>query len=177
MAKKQWWPPNVDPSAYPVYRAVEERLDPRRPIKEIPTHVEGPTCGRDNHLYIIAKVQAGLPLSIAERDLVAETLRHRWLTPKEWRLYRAWSEVRLYEQAQGIADPSSKLKSLADPDSKLRPEAPDAGVPHGQREKWMQDVYGKNEDALKGFIGRRRRKLKGVVVRRRKLKTRRKRPR
>jgi hypothetical protein len=120
------------------YRSIEEALDPTRPLPPEPTtYEEGPTCGK--FLYIIAKVQVGLPLSIDERTLVSETLRRQWLTRKEWEAYNTWHELQLYEAAKRVAH---------------------HGVPYKQREKWVQALYGKSPKALKQFIGRRRRALK-----------------
>jgi hypothetical protein len=91
----------------------------------------GKRCG--DWLYIIAKVQIGLPLSIIERDLVLDALRRQWLTPKEWKAYRRQLELQQYEDAKKIAQ---------------------YGVPYGQREEWVQRLYGKSKKALTQYFSR-----------------------
>jgi hypothetical protein len=108
------------------FRNIKEILDPTRPT-------DGPRCGE--WLYIVAKVQAGLPLSIVERDLAADALRQRWLTRKEYTAYQRWRELEHYEATKRLAH---------------------YGVPRGQREDWVQSLYGKSKEALKRYFIRRR---------------------
>ncbi len=63
------------------YNRVEDALDPARPLAEPTTSWRGPTGGQ--FLYIIAKVQANLPLSADDRDFILGVLRKFCLTPKE----------------------------------------------------------------------------------------------
>jgi len=83
----------------------------------------------------VKRVGGPVPLSIKERTLVAETLRRAWLTPEEWKAYRHRRELQLYEATKKIAR---------------------YGVPYGQREQWVQRLYGKSREALKQFVTRRR---------------------
>jgi hypothetical protein len=104
-----------------------------RPVPQLPTSDAGPRCGK--WLFIIAKVQAGLPLSITERDFVADVLRENLLSRKHWRAYKRWKELRHYEQVR-----------------KMAPYA----VPYGQYQEWVQGVLGKSKAALMRFVARRR---------------------
>jgi hypothetical protein len=99
-----------------------------------PAPIAGKTCGK--HLYVIAKVEAGLPLSIAERDFVAGVLRRELLTKNELKAYRRWRELQRYEAAQRIAEQAA---------------------PYGQREDFKLSLYGKSKDTLKHYLTRLRR--------------------
>jgi hypothetical protein len=99
-----------------------------------PAPINGETCGK--WLYVIAKVEAGLPLSIAERDLVADLLREEFLTKSELKEYRRWRELQRYEAAQRIAE---------------------RAAPYGQREDFKLSLYGKSKDTLKHYLTRLRR--------------------
>jgi hypothetical protein len=74
-------------------------------------------------------------LSINERTLVAETLRWAWLTRKEWKTHVWQRELEDYEATKRLGH---------------------YGVPYGQREDWIQRLYGKNKEALKRYFIRRR---------------------
>jgi len=105
-------------------RNIKELFDPTRPS-------DGPRCGE--WLYIIAKVQAGMPLSFFERDMVVDALRQKWLTPKEWKAYRRQQELRQYEATKKLAH---------------------HGVPYGRREEWVQRLYGKSKTTLTRYFTR-----------------------
>jgi hypothetical protein len=75
-------------------------------------------------------------LTINERVRVAATLRHAWLSRKEWRAYCWDVEVAQYE----------KLKEIAK-----------TNVPYGQREGWIQRYYGKSKNTLIRYFTRKRR--------------------
>jgi hypothetical protein len=87
-----------------------------------------PACFGETHF---------VPLSIDERTLVRETLRAAWLTHKEWKAYKRQIELRQYEVAKEIAR---------------------RGVPYGQREQFVQALYGRSRKALRQFIRRLRRR-------------------
>jgi hypothetical protein len=76
-----------------------------------------------------------VPLSINERTLIAETLRRAWMTQKEWKSYRARQELDQYEAIKKIAH---------------------HGVPYGQREAWIQSLYGKSKTTLIRYFTRKR---------------------
>jgi len=73
------------------------------------------------------------PLSIEERRLIAETLRWAWLTRKEWKAHRQQLELRHYEATKRLAE---------------------HGVPYGQREEWIQRLYGKSKTTLIRYFSR-----------------------
>ena len=99
-----------------------------------PTSDAGPRCG--NCLFLIAKVQAGLPLSIVERDFILDVIRESLFSPKDWKDYQHWRELRFYDQ--------------------LRKIAPYAAPP-GEREDWTRRVLKKGEAALRRWVSRARR--------------------
>jgi hypothetical protein len=76
-----------------------------------------------------------VPLSINERILLAEALRWACLTRKEWKAYRRRRELEDYKATQGLA---ARV------------------VPYGQREDWIQRLYGKRKEALTRYFIRRR---------------------
>jgi len=104
-----------------------------RPVPQLPTSDAGPRCGK--WLFVIAKVQAGLPLSVTERDFVTDVLRENLLSRKHWRDYKRWKKLRLYEQVRDLA-----------------PYA----VPYGQQQEWVQGVFGKSRAALMRWVTRMR---------------------
>jgi hypothetical protein len=104
----------------------------------------------DEQQAIITKLEDGLnrpfeqaasgavgpvPLSINERTLVAESLRFAWLTRKEWKSYRRQRELEDYGATKRLAR---------------------YVMPYGQREEWVQRLYGKSKEALKRYFIRRR---------------------
>jgi hypothetical protein len=135
-------------------RRIEEMLDPTRPIAEPTTSIDGPTCGE--WLFIVAKVQAGLPLSIAERDFVADVLREKWLKPKEYAAYRRTVKLKHIEVARKLVATSW----LDAPDAWSKP-ADNAkkkqSVRRGDRERWVQETHGfPSQRALEEFVKRER---------------------
>ena len=95
-----------------------------------------PTGGR--FLWIIAKVQAGLPLSIGERDLVSDTLRRQWFTAQEYNAYLRAVKLKHIEAGRLLAKHA---------------------VEHGRREEWVRKVHGfPTPEALKEFVKRERRR-------------------
>jgi hypothetical protein len=106
----------------------------------------------DEQRAIIAKLEHGLDdrfmtigapfvtagpvlLTINERVRVAATLRHAWLSRKEWRAYCRSVELAQY----------AKLKDIAK-----------NNVPRGQRQDWIQRYYGKSKETLKRYFVRKR---------------------
>jgi hypothetical protein len=81
-----------------------------------------------------------VPLSIDERVLITESLRRAWSTPEEWKAYRRQRELEQYEAAKKLAR---------------------YGVPYGQREEWIQHLYGKSKETLTRYFIRIRASLKG----------------
>ena len=79
-------------------RSIKEMLDPTRPIAEPTTFRHGPKGGK--FLYIIAKVQAGLPLSVLDRDIILQALRKQWLTTKEHAAFLRAAELRQIDDAR-----------------------------------------------------------------------------
>jgi hypothetical protein len=129
-------------------RSIEEMLDPTRPIRWPTTFESGPRCG--TFLHLIAKVQADLPLSIADRDIILAVLRRNFLGPKDYaRLLR---QVRLRHIETG-----KKLisrKHLHSGDDKPKP-----AVPFGQQEEWLQKAHGfPSQAALRQFKKRERKR-------------------
>jgi hypothetical protein len=97
--------------------------------------VNGPTSGK--FLYIIAKVQAGLPLAILDRDIILEALRKQWLTKKERSAFLRQAKLRHIEVSREIAK---------------------RGVQHGRREEWVQKIHEfDTPEALDQFVKRERR--------------------
>jgi hypothetical protein len=69
----------------------------KRPPAEPTTFVRGRTGG------IIAKVQADLPLSALDRDIIIEVLRKHWLTKKEHAAFLRQAKLRAIENLKGLA--------------------------------------------------------------------------
>jgi hypothetical protein len=99
-------------------RSIEEMLDPTRPIAQPTTFVGGPMCGK--FIYIMAKVQAGLPLSALDRDIILEVLRRQWLTKKEHSAFLRQAKRRHIETSRDLAK---------------------HGVRYGDRERWVQTIH------------------------------------
>jgi len=83
------------------YRTIKDALDPARPIPEPTTFVGGRRGGK--FVYLIAKVQAGLPLSALDRDLILEVLRKQWLTKKEHDAFLRWAKLKHIEASEELA--------------------------------------------------------------------------
>src|SRR5215469_8351483 len=99
----------------------------------------------------MAKVQAGLPLSVLDRDIILEVLRKAWLTPKEHRAFLRLAKLKQIEVAEELAQHTVNLKTVPD------------------RAQWVRSVYGALEGktkslpskgALKEFKARMRNKRK-----------------
>jgi hypothetical protein len=135
-------------------RSIEEMLDPTRPIAQPTTFVGGRRGGE--YLFIIAKVQAGLPLSIFERDFVADVLRQKWLKKKEYAAYRRTVKLKHIEVARKLA----AISWFDVPDVWSKP-AKDAkqkrSVRRGDRERWVREIHEfPTSAALKQFVKRER---------------------
>ena len=102
-----------------------------RQIELSKTTVDGETCGK--WLYVIAKIEAGLPLSSVERDLVADVLREELLTKQEMKDYRRWRELQHYEATKRLAE---------------------YAIPRGKRAAWIQSLYGKSKQTLLQYFSR-----------------------
>jgi hypothetical protein len=128
--------------------SIEEMFDPTRPVVEPTTFIGGqpldPTryqfakvCGE--YLFIIAKVQAGLPLSIFERDFVADVLRQKFLKPKEYAAYRRAMKLKHIETAEELAKRTENLTNVQ------------------LRARWVRKVHGfSTKGAIKEFKRRER---------------------
>jgi hypothetical protein len=108
-------------------------LDPTRPIHEPTTFESDERCGK--FLYLIAKVQANLPLTVLDRDIILRALREQWLTNDEHKAFMARGELADYETAKEFA------RRVA---------------PRGQRQQWVQDLYGKSKATLIRYFVRKR---------------------
>jgi hypothetical protein len=98
------------------------------------TDKPGKTCGK--YLHLIAKVQADLPLSPLDRDIILEALRRYCLTRREWKAFLAQAEAAQYEAAKKIAE-------LVEP--------------RGKSHRWLRRLYGgkKTEALVRYFIRKR----------------------
>jgi hypothetical protein len=88
-------------------------------------------------LYIIAKLQAGLPLSALERDIVLRAVREQWLTKKEHAAFLRQAELKQIEATRRVAKRAKNLK--------------------GKREGWVRKMHDfPTPEAMKQFIKRER---------------------
>jgi hypothetical protein len=87
-------------------RSIKEAPDPTRPLAESTTFEHGPKGGK--FLYIIAKVQAGLPLSALDRDITLRVLRKQWLTTKEHAAFLRAAELRQIDVAKELLERAEK---------------------------------------------------------------------
>ena len=106
------------------------------------------------YLHLIAKVQADLPLSIRDRDIILDVLRRSLLGPKDYAAFLRQVKLRHIETGKKLIS----KKHLHSGDDKPKP-----AVPYGQQELWLQGVHGfPSRGALRQFIKRerKRRRLK-----------------
>lgn len=138
------------------YRSIKEALNPAQPIPEPTTFVGGRKGGE--YLFLIAKVQAGLPLSISERDFVADVLRQKWLKPKEYAAYRRTVKLKHIEVARKLA--ATSWFDVPDAWSKPADDAKQKqSVRRGDRERWVQETHEfPTPGALKQFVKRERKR-------------------
>ena len=157
------------------YNRVEDALDPARPVAEpttfigdddvgelinalmakkgIPRHLatavvlsRARTCG--SFLYIIAKVQADLPLSADDRDFILGVLRRYCLTPKEHAAFLRAAKQRYIEIAKKLA------KTVV---YRGEQERPATFVARGKQEQWVQEIHRfPTRAALRQFVKRER---------------------
>jgi hypothetical protein len=92
-------------------------LDPTRPIHEPTTFVRGRAGGK--FIYLMAKVQAGLPLSVLDRDIILGALRKQWLTAKEHAAFLRKAELSQIETTRELLK-YAKKKSPDDPEEWIR---------------------------------------------------------
>jgi hypothetical protein len=115
-------------------RRLEEAFDPARTPPMPTTFVRGPTAGK--FIYLMAKVQAGLPLFVLDRDIILEALRKQWLTKKEHAEFLQQAKLKHIEISRKVAKQA---------------------VQFGQREWWVEEVHDfPTPGALKAFVKRRR---------------------
>ena len=130
------------------YNRVEDALDPARPLAEPTTSWRGPTGGQ--FLYIIAKVQANLPLSADDRDFILGVLRKFCLTPKEHAAFLRAAKQRQIEIAKKLA------KTVV---YRGEQERPATFVARGKQEQWVQEIHRfSTRAALREFVKRERKK-------------------
>jgi hypothetical protein len=116
------------------YRSLEEAFDPARTPPKPTTSERGPTAGK--FIYLMAKVQAGLPLSVLDRDIILEALRKQWLTKREYAAFLRQAKLKHIEIARKVAKQAVQL---------------------GQREQWVEETHGfPTPRALKQFVKRER---------------------
>src|SRR5262249_47884080 len=122
-------------------RNIEEMLSDR-PTGEPTTFEGGPTGGK--FLYLIAKIQADLPLSVLDRDIILETVRKQWLTTKEHAAFLRLAQLKHVETSEELA---KSTKNLLTP---------------SQRARWVRGVHGiRTKGAMKEFKARTRGRRKG----------------
>jgi hypothetical protein len=129
-------------------RVADKFLDPTRPIRRPTTSESGPRCGA--FLYLIAKVQADLPLSIQDRDIILEVLRRHFLGPKDYAAFLRQVKLRHIETGKKLIS----KKHLHSGDDKPKP-----AVPIGQQELWLQEAHGfPTQQAFRQFKKRERKR-------------------
>jgi hypothetical protein len=106
-------------------------LDPTRPIRWPTVSESGARCG--THLYLIAKVQADLPLSVRDRDIILAVLRRNFLGAKDYAAFLRQVKLRHIETGKKLIS----KKHLHSGDDKPKP-----AVPYGQQELWLQVAHG-----------------------------------
>ena len=122
-------------------------LDPTRPIRRPTTSESGPRCG--TFLYLIAKVQADLSLSIQDRDIILEVLRRHFLGPKDYAAFLRQVKLRHIETGKKLIS----KKHLHSGDDKPKP-----AVPFGQQELWLQAHGFPTQQAFRQFKKRERKR-------------------
>jgi hypothetical protein len=123
------------------------------------TFVRGPTGGK--FICLMARVQAGLPLSARDRDIILGALRKQWLTTKEHAAFLRLAKLKNIEAAEELAkhivEPRRDLK-----DSPLDPTAEYVKNTPSGRARWVREILGfRTKGALKAFKKRERKKLRG----------------
>jgi hypothetical protein len=115
------------------------------------TFVRGRTGGK--FICLMARVQAGLPLSILDRDIILRVLRKEWLTTKEHAAFLRLAKLKSIEVTEELA----KRSILACP----WPRDPDPEhqyiITRLDRARWVRKFHGfPTSKALKQFKKRER---------------------
>jgi hypothetical protein len=138
-------------------------LYPTCPVHPPTSFVGDKKCGK--FLYIIAKLEAGFPLSVSDRDIILETVRKEWMATKEYSAWRRQRELHQIEAIEKIAEqieatktaPLSreqerKLSRNQQQERKLLKKA------HLDADEVNRQITGRTEAGLKQFVKRERKK-------------------